>query len=147
MKHFLFAFAAFVLALHTYAQDSMKKPKVVTAYNYKQNTHNPNFPFIVSLTTVEYDITINLADPKVIDKYSGLFKRNDIPFTSESWEEVVTGLYDNDSVMHHQVITSAQKDVLRIGTGGAEYQQAFLNYMLPIFTDLQKLELLLKDDE
>ncbi len=137
----------FICCFSARAQDSVKKIKTVKAYNYKEQLNNPDFPFIVGLTTVEYDITINLADPKVIDKYADLFKKNDLPFTAESWEEVISDLYNNDSEMHHQIITSAQKDVLRIGTGGEEYQKAFLKYMLPKFSDIRSLELFFKKDE
>jgi hypothetical protein len=130
-----------------YAQDSVKAVKPAKAYNYKPLGNNPNFPFIVSLPTIEYDITINLADPKITDKYSTLFKNSNVPFTPESWEALISDLYNDDSEMHHQIITSAQRDVLRIGTGGEEYQKTFLKYMLPIFSDMERLEVFLKKDD
>jgi len=146
MKFLLCSLFILNSCINVLAQDS-QRVQIGKAYNYKANAVNPNFPFIVGLTTVEYDITINLNDQKIIDTYNELFKQNKLPFTAESWEELVTGLYNNDSEMHHQVITSAQKNVLRIGTGGKEYQEAFLHYMLPIFSDTKQLDGFLKKED
>ena len=127
------------------AQETLPKAATTAKINA---VHHTTFPFIISLTSIEYDVTVNLKDQKVIDKYSPLFKRLNIPFTADAWEEIVTGLMQNsDSLMEHEITTSAQDGVLRIGTGGNQYQKAFIDYMLPIFSDLNHLEAILKKEE
>ena len=145
MKILFLSFFVFIFVSSATAQDTVKK--YTPPASYKPNAINTNFPFIVGTNAVEYDITVNLNDQKIIDKYSTVFKISKVPFTSESWEELISGLFDEDSEMHHQIITSPQPGVLRIGTGGLEYQKAFLKYMLPIINDMDKLDAFLKKGE
>jgi hypothetical protein len=148
--HFIFMrtlfFSLVIVCFHhcSYAQDSVAHPVKAKTYT----AANPTFPFILSLTSIEYDVTINLNDPKVVEKYSGLFKQLNIPFTADAWEDVISGLMQNsDSLMEHEITTSAENGVLRIGTGGTEYQKAFISYMLPLFSDTRHLEAVLKKEE
>lgn len=125
-----------------HADTGKSRFKIPVAYNY--SAKNPYFPFILSLTSLEYDVTVNLADKKIIEIYQPIFKRNNLLFSPESWEEIIMGLWDDDSLMHHQITTSAEGSILRIGTGGKEYQQTFINYVMPLFNDTIKLEAFLK---
>jgi|GEM_PF-4245661 len=152
MKSVISLLLFLAITLQIYAQDegadtAKSKPQQGKAYNYKGGENNKNFPFIVAMTSVEYDVTINLDDPRVITKYKKVFEKHNLQFTAESWEDVINNLYNNDSEMHHQIITSPQGNVLRIGTGGDEYQKAFLKYMMPLIANTQKLDSFLKSDD
>ena len=152
MKYIVSLLFCFVIVLQVQAQedeatDAKVKPQQGKAYNYKGGETNKSFPFIVAMTSVEYDITINLDDPRVITKYKKIFEKHEMQFTAESWEELINNLYNNDSEMHHQIITSPQGNVLRIGTGGDDYQKAFLKYMMPLIGNTQKLDSFLKSDD
>jgi hypothetical protein len=149
MKQIIFMALLLCSCLRMQAQEDSAeaKPKQGKAYNYKGAESNKYFPFIVVMTSVEYDITINLDDPKVVAKYKRIFDKHEMPFTPDGWEELISGLYNNDSEMHHQIITSAQNNVLRIGTGGEEYQKAFLKYMMPLISNTQKLDSFLKNED
>ena len=97
---------------------------------------------------MEYDVTVNLNDEEVKSIYESVFKRNHVDYTPEAWEHVITELLENkDAGMAQQIITSAQNGVLRIGTGGIQYQKEFMDYVYPIFADTKKLEDFLKGDE
>jgi hypothetical protein len=142
VKTFFYLLLLLLAPAVSFAQNA---PDTATAKTPVRKTEKL-FPFIIDDGDPEYDLSVNLADQGVNGKFTPLFKKNNVPYTSDALEEVVIQLLEKADPMLAQNITYlTDEKILYINTGNKLYQQAVLNILRPVMYDNQKFDDFLKN--
>ncbi|MEI8280623.1 MAG: Mlp family lipoprotein, partial [Bacteroidota bacterium] len=109
---------------------------------------NPYYPFSIGDTSTEYDLYIVTQDPKIMGKYSPMFKRHGLSYTVNVWEDLLQQLLKqmNDTVAA-AVITNVDGEILRIGTENKSHRAKFLDWMHEMLTNNKRFDAFLKSED